>query len=93
MPRTHMIPSDPFVANRIHDALTGAPEVRPKLDLPKPTPAQLLQTWKIKAAARESPGYRKTVIEARWHPVSRPRLPYSPQSYDAAFTEPESTED
>ena len=49
MPRTRLIPSDPFIADRIHDTLAGASEDRPKLKLPKPTPAQLLQTWKIEA--------------------------------------------
>ena len=50
MPRTHMIPSDPFVADRIRDTLAEAPEERPKPNLPKPKPLELLMKWKIEAA-------------------------------------------
>jgi hypothetical protein len=82
VPRTHAIHTDPIAAARIHKALAEAPEERPKL--PKPKPLELLQTWKIKAAARQTRAHRKFVIEARWHPVSRPR---SSQPYDAAAIE------
>ena len=67
MPRTRLIPSDPFIADRIHDTLSEVPEERPKLDLSKPKPLSLLARWKIEAAkARDSsadPGARDL---ARW---------------------------
>jgi hypothetical protein len=86
MPRTRATPSDPFVADRIRETLANVPEDRPN-PLPRATPAELLQTWKIKAAARQTRAHRKFVIEARWHPVSRPRLAYSGQPYDVAVVE------
>jgi hypothetical protein len=66
MPRTFAIPSDPFVSGQIRETLATGPEEHPKLDLPKPTPGELLQRWKIKAAAAQSPAHQKAVIEAQW---------------------------
>ena len=72
MPRTYMIPGDPFVADRIRETLAEAPEDRPKLDLPKPKPLELLMRWKIAAAkARGSTATGSARATARWR-LSRP---------------------
>ena len=67
MPLTHAIPSDPDVADRIHDVLSEAPEERPKPNLPKPTPTELLMRWKIEAAkAHGSTASQSARATARW---------------------------
>lgn len=73
MSRSFHIPHDPAVDKEIAAALAAGPVEPDTPKLPKPTPMELLQRWKISAAAAQSPANRDAKIERRWLSPLTPR--------------------